>query len=118
MEAVVDDFTGPVGVLLGLDPVTPAKVLTAFLKSLTPEQAEWLKVKAGVLAGKRIDAKGVEALSTMPGLEELRAKILGLLAAPAQTLARMLQTPSAQLAQVIGARARALSTSEKKAETP
>ncbi len=118
MEAVVDDFAGPVGVLLGLDPVTPAKVLTAFLKSLTPEQAGWLKVKAGVLAGKRIDAKGVEALSTLPSLDELRAKLLGLFTAPAQSLARVLQAPSVQMAQVISARVRAASTEEKKAENP
>jgi large subunit ribosomal protein L10 len=118
MEAVVDDFAGPVGVLLSLDPVTPAKVLTAFLKSLTPEQAGWLKVKAGVLAGKRIDAAGVEALSSLPSLDELRVKLLGLLAAPAQALVRVLQAPSASLVRVIDARAKAMSSDEKEAKTP
>jgi len=118
MEAVAEDFVGPVGVLLGQDPVTPAKVLTQFLKSLTPEQAGWLKVKAGVLSGKRIDAAGVQALSTLPSLDELRAKLLGLLTSSAQSLVRVLHSPPAQLARVIDAHARAGQSEEKQAETP
>jgi len=118
LEAVADDFVGPVGVLLSQDPVTPAKVLTAFLKSLTPEQAGWLKVKAGVLSGKRIDAAGVTALSTLPSIDELRAKLLGLLMSSAQALARVLQAPPGQLARVIDAHAKAGPTEEKKADNP
>jgi len=118
MEAVADDFVGPVGVLLSQDPVTPAKILTAFLKALTPEQAGWLKVKAGVLAGKRIDAAGVQALSTLPSLDELRGKLLGLLSASAQSVVRVLHSPPAQVARVIDAHARAGSTEEKEAINP
>jgi large subunit ribosomal protein L10 len=118
MEAVREDFVGPVGVLLSQDPVSPAKILTAFLKALAPEQAGWLKVKAGVLAGKRIDAAGVQALSTLPGINELRAKLVGLLSAPAQSLVRVLHSPPAQMARVIDAHARAGSTQEKQAVNP
>jgi large subunit ribosomal protein L10 len=118
MEAVADDFVGPVGVLLSQDPVSPAKILTAFLKALTPEQAGWLTVKAGVLAGKRIDAAGVQALSTLPSLDELRGKLLGLLSASAQSLVRVLNSPSAQVVRVIDAHARTGSTEEKEAINP
>jgi large subunit ribosomal protein L10 len=118
MEAVADDFVGPVGVLLGQEPAIPAKVLTAFLKALTPEQSEWLKIKAGVLAGKRLDAAGVQALSTLPSLGELRAKLLGLLTAPAQSLARVLNSPAAQVVRVIDAHAQADTSQEKQAVNP
>ena len=58
-------FHGSRGACLQLqDPVTPAKVLTKFVKALPPERAEWLKIKAGVLSGKRLDADGVAALSS------------------------------------------------------
>ena len=119
MEAVAEDFTGPVGLAISMDPVTPAKVLTQFLKSLPPERADWLKIKSGMISGKRVDAAEVVTLSTLPGLPELRAKILGLLLAPAQTLARLLATPASQLARVLDAHARAggLETSDPAVES-
>lgn len=107
MEAVADDFVGSVGLAYGQDPVTPAKILTKFIKELPPEREGWLSIKAGMLTGKRLDANGVKALSQMAGMPELRAKIVGLIAAPAQTLVRLLATPSSQLARVIDARAKA-----------
>jgi large subunit ribosomal protein L10 len=107
MEAVTEDFTGPVGLAYGVDPVTPAKILTKFIKELPPERETWLKIKAGMLTGKRLDAKGVAALSQMAGLPELRGKIVGLLAAPASTLVRLIATPGQQLARVVDAHAKA-----------
>ena len=50
-----------------------------------------------------LDAEGVKALSTMPSLPELRAKLLGLLQAPATQLVRLLNTPASQLARVLKA---------------
>lgn len=102
MEAVVEDFTGPVGLAYGEDPVTPAKVLTKFIKDLPPEKEGWLKIKAGMLTGQRLDAKAVQALSQMASLPELRQKLVSLIAAPATTLVRLISTPSTQLARVIG----------------
>jgi len=107
MEAVTEDFTGPVGLAYGDDPVTPAKVLTKFIKDLPPEREGWLTIKAGMVTGQRLDAKGVMALSTLAGLPELRARIVGLIAAPAQTLVRLIATPGSQLARVIDAHAKA-----------
>jgi large subunit ribosomal protein L10 len=61
-------------------------------------------VKAGVVAGSQLlDAEGVKALSTMPGLKELRARLLGLLQAPATELVRLLATPATELVRVVKA---------------
>jgi large subunit ribosomal protein L10 len=81
------------------DPVALAKVLMDFAKDHPA-----LKVKAGVVSGSQVlDPDGVKALSTMPGLPELRSKLLGLLQAPASQLVRLLATPATQLAQVLKA---------------
>ena len=52
-----------------------------------------------------LDKAGVEALATMPSLDELRAKLVGLVNAPAAKLARVSQAPAGKLARVIQARA-------------
>ncbi|MHB1845489.1 MAG: 50S ribosomal protein L10 [Deltaproteobacteria bacterium] len=112
IEELSGDFKGPVALAMSYaDPVTAAKILTKFVKGLPQERAGWLKIKAGVLSGKRLDSAGVTALSALPGLPELRGKIVGLLAAPASTLARLIATPAGQLARVVDAHA-------KQTETP
>jgi large subunit ribosomal protein L10 len=105
LAPMTDDFTGPVALALSYgDPVAPAKVLADFLKSLPPEKAAWLKIRAGILQGQRLDPKAVAALASLPSLPELRSKMLGLLSAPASALARLIQTPGQQLARVLDAR--------------
>jgi len=81
------------------DPVALAKVLVDFAKD-HPQ----LAVKMGVVSGSQLlDASGVKSLSTMPSLPELRARLLGLLQAPATQLVRLLGTPATQLARVLQA---------------
>src|SRR5216117_503141 len=81
------------------DPVVLAKVLMDFAK-----EHPQLVVKAGVVSGSQtLDAEGVKALSTMPSLPELRAKLLGLLQTPATQFVRLLNTPASQLARVLKA---------------
>jgi large subunit ribosomal protein L10 len=83
----------------GSDPVALAKVLIDFAKDHPA-----LVVKGGVVSGTQmLDADGVKALSTMPSLPELRAKLLGLMKAPATQLVRLLNTPAGQLARVLKA---------------
>ena len=83
----------------GSDPVALAKVLVDFAKDHPA-----LVVKGGVVSGSQmLDAEGVKALSTMPSLPELRAKLLGLMKAPASQLVRLLNTPAGQLARVLKA---------------
>src|SRR5215468_8467136 len=101
LERLGDKFEGTTGVAYtGDDPVALAKVLVDFAK-----EHPALSVKGGLVSGSQVlDPEGVKALSTMPGLPELRAKVLGLLKAPSSKLVRLLATPATQLAQVLRAR--------------
>jgi large subunit ribosomal protein L10 len=103
LEVISDDFTGPVAVAIGYDDVVaPAKILQDFIKNL-----ESIKVRSAVVEGKKVDAKGVEALAKLPGLPELRAMLLGMLNQPAGKLVRTIAAPGQQLARVISAHAEA-----------
>lgn len=99
VEVIADDFVGPVAVAISYDDViAPAKILAEFIKDL-----ESVKIRSGVVQGRRIDAEGVKALAKMPGLPELRSQLLGLFNQPASMLARIIGTPGSQLARVIQA---------------
>ena len=100
LERLEARFEGATGIAYGADdPVALAKVLVDFARD-NPA----LSVKAGVVSGSQVlDAAGVKALSAMPGLPELRARLLGLLQAPATQLVRLLGTPATQLARVVQA---------------
>ena len=100
LESLGDKLVGTTGIAYsGDDPVALAKVLVEFAKDHPA-----LSVKAGVVSGSQVlDAEGVKALSTMPGLAQLRARLLGLLQAPATQLVRLLGTPGTQLARVMKA---------------
>jgi len=100
LERLEARFEGTTGIVYtGDDPVALAKALMDFAKD-NPA----LSVKAGVVSGSDVlDAEGVKALSTMPGLPELRGQLLGLLQTPASNLVRLLATPATQLARVLQA---------------
>ena len=99
-EDISDLFTGPTAMGTSADPVAAAKVLVDFAK-----ENDKLTVIGGSLDGKVLDKAGVEALAKLPSLDELRAKLVGLLNAPATQVARVTQAPAAKLARVIQARA-------------
>ena len=100
LEKLGDKLQGTTGIAYTKDdPVALAKVLVDFAKD-HPQ----LAVKMGVVSGSQLlDANGVKSLSTMPGLPELRSRLLGLLQAPATQLVRLLGTPATQLARVLQA---------------
>jgi large subunit ribosomal protein L10 len=100
LERIEAKFEGTTGIVYtGDDPVALARVLVEFARDHPA-----LAVKAGVVSGSQVlDAEGVKALSTMPGLPEMRARLLGLLQAPATQLVRLLGTPGNQLARVLKA---------------
>lgn len=99
VEQIAGDFQGPVALCLSYgDVVAPAKILKDFLKD-----KESLKVKSAVVEGRRTDAKGVDALASMPGLPELRAMLMGMINQPATMLARTINAPASQLAMVLKA---------------
>jgi large subunit ribosomal protein L10 len=99
LESLGPKFDNTTGVAYtGNDPVALAKALVAFAKD-NPA----LVVKAGMVSSQMLDADGVKALSSMPSLPELRAKLLGLLNAPATKLVRLLNTPAGQLVRTLKA---------------
>ena len=101
LEKFAEQLSGPNAIILGYDDVVvPAKVLRDVLR----EQGEKMTVKAGVVQGNLVDAKGLQALADLPGLDELRAMLLGLFSAPASRLVRLLNTPGGQLARAIQAK--------------
>jgi len=87
--------------------VTGQKDISAAAKALKNFAAEFdkLKVKFGYLNNQRVEQDGIIALADLPSLDVLRAKILGLLNAPATKLVTLINTPASMLAQVIKAKA-------------
>ena len=94
-------FTGPTAAAMSSDPITSAKILTKFAKSNNK-----LKIVAGFMDGKVLDEKEVSVIATLPSLEEARAKIVGILASPAQKLVSILLAPGSKIANL--ARAKSL----------
>lgn len=94
-------FVGPTAIAYSSDPVTVAKVIAEFAKV-----NEKFVMLGGAFGETLLDANGIVTLSKLPSLDELRAKIIGLISAPAQRIATVLQAPAAQIARVIGAHSR------------
>jgi large subunit ribosomal protein L10 len=86
------------------DPSAAAKVVKAFKKDPAGDK---LQIKAGLIEGSILDAKGVEdQLATMPGKNELRAKLLATLQAPLQQFVALLQAPAQNFVYVLSAKER------------
>ena len=94
-------FIGPTAAAISSDPISTAKILTKFSKS-----NDKLKIVAGFMDGKVLDQKEVAIIATLPSLEEARAKIVGILASPAQKLVSILLAPGSKIANL--ARAKSL----------
>lgn len=97
-ESLSDLLTGPVALASSIDPVAAAKVVVDFAKT-----NEKLEIVGGAMGDTTLDVNGVKALATMPSLDELRAKIVGLIQAPATKVVQIVQAPAGQLARVFGA---------------
>ncbi len=89
---------GPTAISWSADPVAVAKVAVDFAKT-----NEKFVLVGGSLGTQMLDVAGVKALAELPSLDALRAKLLGLLNAPATRIAGVLQAPGAQLARVFAA---------------
>lgn len=97
-EGIGDLLTGPTALATSPDPVAAAKVAVEFAKT-----NDKLEIVGGAMGATLLDAEGVKALASMPSLDELRAKLIGLVQAPATKLAQITQAPAAQLARVFNA---------------
>lgn len=97
-EGMTDMFTGPTGIAYSADPVAAARVAVKYAKD-----NEKFIVVGGALGAEQLDVNAVKALATLPSLDELRGKLVGLLQAPATKIAGVTQAPAGQLARVMGA---------------
>ncbi len=91
-------FTGQTLIAYSEDPVTAPKVAVDFAK-----ENKKLVILGGAMGETGLDAEGVKSLASMPSLDELRAKIAGLLTRPSANIASILQAPGSQVARVISA---------------
>ena len=94
-------FVGPTAAAISSDPISSAKILTKFSKTNNK-----LKIIAGFMDGRVLDQKEVSIIATLPSIEEARAKIVGILASPAQKLVSILLAPGSKIANL--ARAKSL----------
>ena len=97
-ESIADLFKGPTLVAYSDDPVAAPKVATEFAKT-----NDKLVVIGGAMGATTLDADGIKALATLPSLDELRAKILGIIQTPATRIAVVLGAPGTQIARVLNA---------------
>ncbi|ODT30593.1 MAG: 50S ribosomal protein L10 [Kaistia sp. SCN 65-12] len=94
-------FKGQTLIAYSEDPVTAPKIAAEFAKG-----NEKLIILGGAMGSTSLDADGVKALATLPSLDELRAKLVGMIATPATRIAQVVNAPAGSLARVIGAYAR------------
>ena len=97
--AALDDlFTGPTAIATSVDPVAAAKAVVDFAKTNNR-----IEIVGGAMGAQVLNADGIKALASMPSLDELRAKVIGLIQAPATKLAQLTTAPAAKLARVFAA---------------
>ncbi len=97
--AGIDEFlTGPTGFTASVDPVAAAKAVVDFAKT-----TDRIEIVGGAMGGQVLNADGIKALASMPSLDELRAKLVGLVQAPATKLAQLATAPAAKLVRVFAA---------------
>ena len=83
-ESLADLFTGPTAIAFAQDPVSACKACVEFAKN-----NEKLIIVGGAMSTGALTLDEINRLATIPSMDELRAKIIGLLQAPAAQLARV-----------------------------
>jgi large subunit ribosomal protein L10 len=99
-EGITNLLKGPIMLAYSQDPIAAAKAVSDYSKG-----NDKLVILGGVMGSTVLDSKGVKALADLPSLDELRAKLIGLLNAPATKIARTVAEPGGMLARVIQAQA-------------
>ncbi|MDC0349033.1 50S ribosomal protein L10 [Alphaproteobacteria bacterium] len=98
LSGMKDYFKGPTAVAFSEDSVAAARVVVDYIKT-NPK----LSIVAGMLGDNALDQTEVKSLASLPSLEVLRAKILGVLQAPATSVATVINGPASGLVRVISA---------------
>lgn len=97
--AGIDEMlSGPTAIATSVDPVAAAKAIVDFAKT-----NDKIEIVGGAMGTQVLNAEGIKALASMPSLDELRAKLVGLVQAPATKIAQLSTAPAAKLARVFGA---------------
>ena len=97
-KPIGDLLTGPTALATSPDPVAAAKVAVDFAKT-----NDRFEIVGGAMGDTVLDVNGIKALAALPSLDELRARIVGLVQAPATKIARTVSEPGAQLARIFSA---------------
>ncbi|WP_274427415.1 50S ribosomal protein L10 [Chelativorans sp. YIM 93263] len=100
-EGILALFEGQTLIAYSDDPVAAPKVANDFAKT-----NDKLIILGGAMDTTVLDADGVKALASLPSLDELRAKIVGMVSTPATRVAQVVNAPAGQLARVFDAYAR------------
>ena len=100
-ESIIDLFKGQTLIAYSEDPVAAPKVAADFAKG-----NDKLVILGGAMGVTSLNAEGVKALAQLPSLDELRARLVGMIATPATRIAQIVNAPAASVARVIGAYAR------------
>ena len=100
---LADLFTGPTAIAYSDDPVAPAKVAVSFQKKI-----EKFKIIGGGYDGEKIDLEKINFLATLPSMDELRGKIVGLISAPAQKIASIVKEPAGQMVRLFNVQSKSL----------
>lgn len=98
---LADLFTGPTGIAYAKDPVAAPKISAKYAK-----ENDKLVILGGALGEVFMSADAVKALADLPSIDVLRAKLIGLIQAPATKIAGVVAAPAGQLARVVGAYAK------------
>src|ERR1700712_2255003 len=93
-----DLLTGPTAFATSTDPVAAAKVAVDFAKT-----NDKFEIVGGAMGATVLDIEGVRALASLPSLDALRGRIVGLIQAPATKIVQIIQAPAGQLARVLSA---------------
>ena len=95
---IVPLLKGPTLIAYSSDPVAAPKVAADFAKA-----NDKFVILGGAMGKTALDANGVKALAALPSLDELRAKIIGLIQAPATKIAQLVNAPATKVARVVQA---------------
>lgn len=97
--AGIDDLlVGPVALATSVDPVAAAKVAIDFAKT-----NDRLEIVGGSMGAQVLNPEGIKALASLPSLDELRGRLIGLIQAPATKIAQVIVAPASKLARVFNA---------------
>jgi large subunit ribosomal protein L10 len=99
--AIAPLLKGPTLIAYSGDPVVAPKVAVDFAKA-----NQRFVVLGGAMGKTALNADGIKALAALPSLDELRAKIIGLIQAPATKVAQLVNAPATKLARVVQAHAK------------